>query len=216
MTMEIFDENGKSVINLSPGKSKGMNFVSWNYRMKQPKVAKGKTLARGGLSSPRVKEGKYELVITKGKDSFTKSMYVTDDPNTDLDADEKKLKHDTTMKLYNLSEELAYTVYTIDEILSSDNFKKGTKNKLQTLKESLVITTGDNYVGMAKNELREDLLDLFSKISASYDKPSQNDMENLNLVVEEYDNLKSEYDKIIRKVDINQLELLSFDDFLEN
>ena len=43
MTMEIFDENGKSVINLSPGKSKGMNFVSWNYRMKQPKVAKGKT-----------------------------------------------------------------------------------------------------------------------------------------------------------------------------
>ena len=216
MTMEIFDENGKSVINLSPGKSKGMNFVSWNYRMKQPKVAKGKTLARGGLSSPRVKEGKYKLVITKGKDSFTKSMYIKDDPNTDLDSDEKKLKHDTTMKLYNLSEELAYTVYTIDEILSSDNFKKGTKNKLQTLKESLVITTGDNYVGMAKNELREDLLDLFSKISASYDKPSQNDMDNLNLVVEEYDNLKSEYDKIIRKLDINQLELLSFDDFLKN
>ena len=216
MTMEIFDENGKSVINLSPGKSKGMNFVSWNYRMKQPKVAKGKTLARGGLSSPRVKEGKYKLVITKGKDSFTKSMYIKDDPNTDLDSDEKKLKHDTTMKLYNLSEELAYTVYTIDEILSSDNFKKGTKNKLQTLKESLVITTGDNYVGMAKNELREDLLDLFSKISASYDKPSQNDMDNLNLVVEEFDNLKSEYDKIIRKLDINQLELLSFDDFLKN
>ena len=177
--MEIFDENGKSVINLSPGKSKGMNFVSWNYRMKQPKVAKGKTLARGGLSSPRVKEGRYELVITKGKDSFTKSIYIKDDPNTDLDSDGKKLKHDTTMKLYNLSEELAYTVYTIDEILSSDNFKKGTKNKLQTLKESLVITTGDNYVGMAKNELREDLLDLFSKISASYDKPSQNDMDNL-------------------------------------
>ena len=216
MTMEIFDENGKSVINLSPGKSKGMNFVSWNYRMKQPKVAKGKTLARGGLSSPRVKEGRYELVITKGKDSFTKSIYIKDDPNTDLDSDGKKLKHDTTMKLYNLSEELAYTVYTIDEILSSDNFKKGTKNKLQTLKESLVITTGDNYVGMAKNELREDLLDLFSKISVSYDKPSQNDMDNLNLVVEEYDNLKSEYDKIIRKLDINQLELLSFDDFLKN
>ncbi len=216
MTMEIFDENGKSVINLSPGKSKGMNFVSWNYRMKQPKVAKGKTLARGGLSSPRVKEGRYELVITKGKDSFTKSIYIKDDPNTDLDSDGKKLKHDTTMKLYNLSEELAYTVYTIDEILSSDNFKKGTKNKLQTLKESLVITTGDNYVGMAKNELREDLLDLFSKISTSYDKPSQNDMDNLNLVVEEYDNLKSEYDKIIRKLDINQLELLSFDDFLNN
>ena len=216
MTMEIFDDNGKLVTKLSPGKSKGMNFVTWNYRMKQPKVAKGKTLARGGLSSPRVKEGQYDIVITKGKDSFTKSIYVSDDPNTDLDSDEKKLKIDTTMKLYNLSEELAYIVYTIDEILSSDNFKKGIKNKLQTLKESLVITTGDNYVGQAENELREDLLDLFSKISSSYDKPSQNDMDNLNLVVEEYDNLKGEYDKIIKRIDFNEINLLSFEDFLEN
>ncbi|GIS00700.1 MAG: hypothetical protein CM15mP102_15200 [Flavobacteriales bacterium] len=28
------------------------------------------------------------------------------------------------MKLYNLSEELAYVVYTIDEMLSSDTIKK--------------------------------------------------------------------------------------------
>jgi hypothetical protein len=126
------------------------------------------------------------------------------------------LKYDTTMMLYNLSEELAYTVYTIDEILSSDNFKKGIKNKLQTLKESLVITTGDNYVGAAENELREDLLDLFSKISDSYDKPSQNDMDNLNLVVDEYNNLKSEFDKIMKKVDLSKLQLLSFQEYLKN
>jgi hypothetical protein len=120
------------------------------------------------------------------------------------------------MKLYNLSEELAYTVYTIDEILSSDNFKKGVKNKLQTLKESLVITTGDNYVGQAENELREDLLDLFSKISDSYDKPSQNDLENLKLVVDEYDKLKSEYDKIIKKVDLNKIDLMTFDEYIKS
>jgi hypothetical protein len=216
MTMEIFDENGKLVVKLSPGKSKGMNFVSWNYRMKQPKVAKGKTLAFGGLTSPRVKEGKYTVVINKGKDTFSKDIFIKDDPNTDLDSNEKMLKYDTTMMLYNLSEELAYTVYTIDEILSSDNFKKGIKNKLQTLKESLVITTGDNYVGAAENELREDLLDLFSKISDSYDKPSQNDMDNLNLVVDEYNNLKSEFDKIMKKVDLSKLQLLSFQEYLKN
>jgi hypothetical protein len=214
--MEIFDENGKLVVKLSPGKSKGMNFVSWNYRMKQPKVAKGKTLAFGGLTSPRVKEGKYTVVINKGKDTFSKDIFIKDDPNTDLDSNEKMLKYDTTMMLYNLSEELAYTVYTIDEILSSDNFKKGIKNKLQTLKESLVITTGDNYVGAAENELREDLLDLFSKISDSYDKPSQNDMDNLNLVVDEYNNLKSEFDKIMKKVDLSKLQLLSFQEYLKN
>ena len=216
MTMEIYDEDGNSVVKLNPGKSKGMNFVSWNYRMKQPKVAKGKTLAFGGLTNPRVKEGVYNVVINKGKDSFTKSIYVKADPNTDLSSDEKKLKYETTMKLYNLSEELAYTVYTIDEILASDNFKKGVKNKLQTLKESLVITTGDNYVGQAENELREDLLDLFSKISDSYDKPSQNDMDNLKLVVDEYNKLKSDYDKIIKKVDLNKIDLMTFEEYIKS
>ena len=57
---------------------------------------------------------------------------------------------------------------------------------------------------------------LSSKISSSYDKPSQNDMDNLNLVVEEYDNLKGEYDKIIKRIDFNEINLLSFEDFLEN
>ena len=125
------------------------------------------------------------------------------------------LKYDTTMKLYNLSEELAYIVYTIDEILSSDKFKKGIKNKLQTLKESLVITTGDNYVGTAENELREDLLDLYSKLASSYDKPSRNDLDNLGIVEDEYYSLKSEYDKIIKRVDLSQIELLSKSDFIK-
>ena len=214
MTMEIVDESGESIVKLSPGKSKGMNFVSWNYRMSQPKVAKGKTLARGGLISPRVKEGTYNVVITKGRDVFSKSINVISDPNTDLDATEKMLKYDTTMKLYNLSEELAYIVYTIDEILASDKFKKGIKNKLQTLKESLVITTGDNYVGTAENELREDLLDLYSKLASSYDKPSRNDLDNLGIVEDEYYSLKSEYDKIIKRVDLSQIELLSKSDFI--
>tara|TARA_B100000035_G_scaffold264044_1_gene235958 strand:- start:3651 stop:5039 length:1389 start_codon:yes stop_codon:yes gene_type:complete len=215
MTMEIVDESGESIVKLSPGKSKGMNFVSWNYRMSQPKVAKGKTLARGGLISPRVKEGTYNVVITKGRDVFSKSINVISDPNTDLDATEKMLKYDTTMKLYNLSEELAYIVYTIDEIIASDKFKKGIKNKLQTLKESLVITTGDNYVGTAENELREDLLDLYSKLASSYDKPSRNDLDNLGIVEDEYFNLKSEYDKIIKRVDLSQIELLSKSDFIK-
>ena len=130
MTMDILDKNGNLVTKLSPGKSKGMNFVTWNFRMKQPKVAKGKTLARGGLTSPRVKEGEYTLLINKGKDTFTKSIFVEDDPNTDLNSRDKELKHDTTMKLYNLSEELAYIVYTIDETLSSDSFNQRIKNSL--------------------------------------------------------------------------------------
>ena len=80
----------------------------------------------------------------------------------------------------------------------------------------MVITTGDNYVGTAENELREDLLDLYSKLASSYDKPSQNDLDNLSIVQDEYNSLKSEYDKILKRVDQSQMELLTFDEFLKN
>ena len=36
----IPDKNGKTVSKLGPGKSKGINIVNWNYRLKNPKVAK--------------------------------------------------------------------------------------------------------------------------------------------------------------------------------
>ncbi len=70
MTLEIQDMDGNKIASLGPGKSKGINIVNWNYTIKQPKVAKGKTFSFGGFTSPRVKAGKYKAVITKGKETI--------------------------------------------------------------------------------------------------------------------------------------------------
>ena len=70
MTLEIKDKEGNTVTSLSPSKSKGINIVDWGFTKKQPKVAKGKTLSRGGFTSPRVREGIYTVEIKKGKDVF--------------------------------------------------------------------------------------------------------------------------------------------------
>ena len=56
MSMEIKDSKGEVVSKLSPGKSKGINIVNWSGNIKQPKVAKGKTLAFGGFATPRVQK----------------------------------------------------------------------------------------------------------------------------------------------------------------
>ena len=42
MTMEIQDSQGNKIATLNPKKSKGVNIVSWNYTLRQPKVAKEK------------------------------------------------------------------------------------------------------------------------------------------------------------------------------
>ena len=212
MTMEIHDLEGNVISKLSPGKSKGVNIVRWNYTMKQPKVAKGKTLAFGGFTSPRVLAGTYKVVINKGRDKFEWEFELTNDPTTSVDTAYFKQKNDIVMSLYDLTQDLAYMVYQVDEMIEGSQGKL--KSKLMDLKKTLVITTGDNYVGAAEPELREKLANLYSKIADSYSVPSPNEMEYMEVVLGLYSTAEKEFNRLKKKSKISFEELKSFDEFL--
>ncbi len=214
MTMEIQDMEGNKVTTLNPGKSKGINTVEWNYNMRTPKIAKGKTLSFGGFTSPIVPAGRYKVVIKKGRDTFEKTINVTYKNNAGLNEDDRKFQHETVMKLFNMTEELAYMVYVIDELISNENTNELTISELKELKKSLVITTGDNYVGAAKKQLREKMSDLYSKVASSYDKPSANELENLALIENKMKVANKRYSKILKKVSSELMPEKSFEDFI--
>ena len=87
---------------------------------------------------------------------------------------------------------------------------------LTDLKQSLVITTGDNYVGSAEPELREKMADLYSKIAGSYDKPYAAELENLSIIEERFTRAKKDYAKIKKKVKfLEELKLKSFEEFVK-
>ena len=214
MTMEIQDMEGNKVTTLNPGKTKGINTVEWNYNMRTPKIAKGKTLSFGGFTSPTVPAGKYKVVIKKGRDTFEKTIDVTYKNNAGLNEDDRRFQHKTVMKLFNMTEELAYMVYVIDELILNENTNESTRSELNELKKSLVITTGDNYVGAAKKQLREKMSDLYSKVASSYDKPSANELENLALIENEMKSANKRYSKILKKVNSTLIPEKSFEDFI--
>jgi len=215
MTLEVHDMNGNVMTKLGPGKSKGINIVNWNYRIKQPKVAKGKTFSFGGFTSPKVEAGTYKVVLKKGKDTYEQNIEVIYDPKSSLSTEDRASKHKTTMKMYDMSQELAYMVYELDAILEKAE-KKKTITALTKLKESLVITTGDNYVGSSEPQLREKMADLFSKLAGSYDKPSSAELESLSIIEERFTNAKNDYTKIKKKVKLLEtLELKTFEEFVK-
>ena len=219
MTMEIHDMDGNVVSTLGPGKSKGINIVNWNYTRKQPKVAKGKTFSFGGFTSPQVPEGTYKAVMKKGKETFEHTFNLVYDPKSPLTAKDRELKNTTTNRLYDMTQELAYLVYEVDEIIANAEGKgdKKTTAKLNGLKETLVITTGDNYVGSAEPQLREKMADLYSKVASSYDKPTAAELNNLNVIASRFDKAKADFAKIKTKyLKKQELELKSFDEFLES
>jgi photosystem II stability/assembly factor-like uncharacterized protein len=202
MDMEIQDVNGKKIINLTPGKQKGINVVNWYYNMKVPKTAY--TSGRSGYTAPRVQAGTYKAVITKGKETYTHSFTVINDPKSSIsDADRLKQK-ETTKVLYNMTEKLAYTVYEIDETIKVINqiveknvsfTKEGTKIKTnyENLKGKLVITTGDRYVGSAEPQLREKMEELFSNVANNFSAPSNAQLENLEAITQRFDASLTEF-----------------------
>lgn len=215
MTMEIQDMEGHKISTISPGKTKGINIVNWNFTIKNPKVAKGKTFSFGGFTSPRVPAGQYKAVIKKGKDTFEHVFEVTNDKTTGLSASDIAMKHSTTMKMYDMTEALAYMVYELDmyhDALKDSNPKLA--EKLNALKETLVVTTGDNYVGSAEPQLREKMADLYSKIADSYDKPSNAEMGSLKIIETRFSEAKTEFNKLKKKAKNLELELKTFDDFI--
>ena len=219
MTMEIHDSNGNVVAELGPGKSKGINVVNWNYTRKQPKVAKGKTFSFGGFTSPQVPAGKYKAVLTKGKETFEHTFELVYDEASPLNEKDRELKNSTTMQLYDMTQELAYLVYEVDEVLKSAEEKGDSKtvSKLNSLKETLVITTGDNYVGSAEPQLREKMADLYSKVASSYDKPSPDDLQNLGVISNRFTTSKEAFAKIKNKyLKKSPIKLQLFEEFLES
>ncbi|MDB2624993.1 hypothetical protein N9Y39_00940 [Flavobacteriaceae bacterium] len=216
MSMEIKNSKGEVVSKLSPGKSKGINIVNWSGNTRQPKVAKGKTLAFGGFATPRVQAGSYTAVITKGRDVYEHTFEIVYDERSGLTSADRKMKHEIMSKMYKMTEELAYMVYQIDAFIEAPETKSKLKSKLNELKKTLVITTGDNYVGSAEPELREKLADLFSKIVGSYDKPSNSELEFLSIVENRYSKARKDFDNISKKIKFKEaLQLKTFDEFTE-
>ncbi|MEQ8906805.1 hypothetical protein [Ekhidna sp.] len=234
MNMEIQDQNGRKLTEVSPGKSKGINVVTWNGLIRPPKLAKGKSFAFGGFTSPRMPAGDYNVVMTKGKDTYTTSVTLVNDPKSTITDAERKANQETVIKLYDMSEQLAYMVYQIDEIIAKAEEVKAQGGKaaepvikdLNDLKKTLVVTTGDNYVDSAEPQLRGKLANLYAKIASSFEAPSESELENLRLLEERFEKAKNDFsyiqtkrvpkmEKFMEGKEITKVAFKSFDEFIK-
>ncbi|MCB0376673.1 MAG: hypothetical protein KDD04_12195, partial [Sinomicrobium sp.] len=185
-------------------------------------------------TTPRVPAGTYKVVLNKGKETYAHEFELQYDPSSLLSPEERIRMQNTIMKLYNMTQELAYLVYEIDEMVTvAETLKKENPkavksataliNDLNALKKTLVITTGDNYVGSAEPQLREKLANLYSKVASGYTVPSPSEMDNLQVIEEQFNKGKADLEKIRSKRWSNvarylktPFELKSYEAFLED
>ena len=210
MEIEVQDMEGNKITTLNPGKSKGINIVSWGFSTAAPKMAQAKTLAFSGFTAPRVPAGKYKIVLTKGKETYTHNIEVKYDEKSVTTLEQRKEQETLTDELFNMVEDLAYMVYEITETQTKateviESNPKGKKeaqklfDALEILRKDLVITTGDNYVASAEPELREKMGDLYSNVASNFNKVSGASKANYELISEEFSKAKQRYEAIMEK-----------------
>ncbi len=215
MSMQVFDENGFKVAELSPGKSKGINIVEWNGQLPMPKIAKAKTFTFGGFTTPRVPAGDYTVVIKKGKETYKQTIRLEADPNSiHTDAD-RQLQYEKAMELYRMNEDLAYVMDQVEQVNERAESLKSFENKkvaklartvlddATSFKKSVVVTEGDNYVGQVDPELREKIASLYGEVAGYSGKPSKAQLANLDLLKSQLEERKVEWGKqmeVIKKL----------------
>jgi hypothetical protein len=169
--------------------------------MKQPKVAKGKTFSFGGFTTPTLPAGEYTVRITKGKDVFDHPLVLAYHPKSIISSSDRKSKKEAVMSMYNMIESLAYDVYCVDAYLTYANENKSKKliSKLDALKGTMVITSGDNYVGAAEPQLREKMTNLFQRVENNPGAPTPNELENLSQIQARYSETRASLSSLEKK-----------------
>ena len=237
MTMELYDDKGNFIKELPAGKSAGINIVSIPIYLPMPKSAPTKNrMALGGtLSPPTLPEGSYTIKITKGDKEYATNFTLNADPKTLYPLVERQLSHATQMKLYSMTEQLAY-IYDGLTTMHTEVAKRneGTKNKkwketlktfateTEKLKSSLVSLEGDFYIDESSN-LREEISTLALNVSFFPGKPSASQLakteelnETLQEVQRQFDGFKQQLTTIntyLQKSGLPIVEIITFEAF---
>ncbi len=199
VTVTIYDADNKMIQTLPGTSRKGINKVYWNLRMTPPKTATGGTkMDYGGFIAPMVLPGTYTMKLKIGDKEYSSPLtLIHNSADKSFTIDDRKLQFKTAMELYNLHEELATLVDTINrkqkvlkEQLSVINDSKaktiltGYNSQLETLRASLLSTT-QTSVFSDEERLREKITNVYGAVSMQEAAPSNSQIANVSFLKKE-------------------------------
>ncbi len=210
MDIEIW-KDGKLLRTIPAGKSAGINLVEMPTSMEKPKSppTNNRNALFGSLFGPNLEAGTYEVRINKGKETYTSSFTLINDPESVYTEAGRKIQRETTMSLYNLSEKLAYIYHVFGEIEKKAGAVSGVKGKLKKSldqlaqnarigKDSLVALGGDFYVD-SDERLGERISDLYRQISSYPGQPSTSQSQRATKLEKDMAVLQTRFDAFLAK-----------------
>jgi len=178
-------------------------------RKRPPRVkAASPTLAFRTAFGPTFPPGEYTVKIKKGETVYEGKITLQTDPTTGHSVEDMKLQYETLNKAYSLLEDISFTdrqatdlmekLNKIKSKVSSEELKNKItelSDKLETMHKELVATSPNRLSGEVK--LSEKVADIYSGIISYSGKPTDSQIQGLNLLSGVYDNYKGQMNKIL-------------------
>lgn len=233
--VDIYDADGKMLVSLPGTKRKGINKITWNMRIKPPRVAQGGAKADWSSTvGPMVLEGTYTVKLSVNNKTYDGKLELIQDPKTAISKEDRKLNHETVMTVFNMHEELAFLM---EQILSLQKPVKGyleqNKNAAAFIKEyadslesvrKLLVATKEGTAITGEEKIREKLSDLYYGVNFYEGRPSDSQLMRIKGLQKEIDDARKHFETIhnkftakmykeLQKSGAKPLTLFSKDDF---
>ena len=215
MYFEIYDSNDNLIKELPAGKRAGINIVEMPTSLRRPKAApsNNRMALFGSMFGPNLLAGEYKVKLVKGKEEFWTSFQLVNDPESIYADGDRITQRETAMRLYTLSEELAYfhasltKMKTKAEEHAKDNEALAEQlnafaEKTEAFMNDLTFTGGDFYVD-EEERIRETISNLYRQVSSYPGKPSNSHLMRTKILEDRFDEVRSRFDTFIQN-DFNE------------
>lgn len=211
MYVEVYDAQGHKIKELPAGKRAGINIVDMPTSLNKPKAAptNNRMALLGALVGPNLQAGTYQVKLVKGKEEYETSFTLQHDPDSPYSTEDRTLQRETTMKLYHLTEDLAYIYDALGQVerqareCTDDNHKmdktmKAYADEMKKFQGTLVALEGDFYVDEGERVM-ERISDLYRQVSSYPGRPSQSQVMRTEMLAAEMGQVQKDFENLARK-----------------
>jgi hypothetical protein len=169
------------------------------------------------MTGPRLPPGDYTVKIIKGDKTYEGKVTMIWDPASRHSIADRDMRHEKMMKAYYLLEELGYYDKQILDIhdKSSEKIKQGVKKSTHKSMDKLVTKMDEMHAEIVplklggitgEKRLRERVADVYSAINGYGGRPTDTQIERLDLLMKSVDEMGKRIEDIINAelADINK------------
>jgi photosystem II stability/assembly factor-like uncharacterized protein len=210
--IQMFDSENHLISTLAGGTRRGINRVPWAMRLKPPKVPTAQSIEFRSVTGPMLPEGTYTAKILKGEETYMAEVKLVGDPSLPHSAEDRKLQQQTVMKLYNISERLAFVKAAVSDARdqAADRLKKlkpedpllkqvtALKSKLDGLEKEIIPTGDPGAMAQITGEvrLREDIGEIYGDVSLYAGRPTQSQIDRTEALAQRVEAVNHSYNEI--------------------